>query len=138
MIILDDRYGYNFDINILEKIKNNLTKKEIELIFMDNASIAEINEEFRGKNSATDVLSFPLEDMPNSPIGSVVINVDCAKEKALELGHKIDDEIVLLFIHGLLHLLGFDHECDDGEMREREKQLIEEFSLPKSLILRSE
>jgi len=138
MIILDDRYGYNFDIKILEKIKNELTEKEIELIFMDNISIAEINEEFRGKNSATDVLSFPLEDMPNSPLGSIVINIDCAKDKALELGQRIDDEIVLLFIHGLLHLLGFDHECDEGEMREKEKQIIDKFDLPKSLILRSE
>jgi len=54
------------------------------------------------------------------------------------LGHSYNDEVTLLFIHGLLHLLGFDHEVDNGQMREEERKLIEYFSLPKSLILRSE
>jgi probable rRNA maturation factor len=58
-------------------------------------------------------------------------------KKAKELGHSEQDELSLLFIHGMLHLLGFDHEVDEGEMREKEKALINTFDLPKSLIIRT-
>jgi probable rRNA maturation factor len=76
--------------------------------------------------------------MPMSPLGSIVISNDFVKEKALEFGHKVSDELSLLFIHGLLHILGYDHEVDDGEMRQKEKELIEKFALPKSLIVRTQ
>lgn len=66
-----------------------------------------------------------------------MINVDLAKQKAKELGHSYEEEISLLFIHAMLHLLDFDHENDNGEMREKEKELIEHFNLPKSLIVRT-
>ena len=55
----------------------------------------------------------------------------------LPKGHNIQDELSLLFIHGMLHLQGFDHENDEGEMRAREKELIEQFGLPDSLIVRT-
>jgi probable rRNA maturation factor len=71
------------------------------------------------------------------PLGSIIIAESFVKEKAAEHGHTIQDELSLLFIHGMLHLLGFDHENDDGEMRAREKELIEQFDLPKSLIVRT-
>jgi len=138
MIVFDDRYGYDFDIANLKDIKEFLTSKEIELIFMSDDEIAKINAEFRDKNSPTDVLSFPLEEMPNSPLGTIVISIDKAKNRAEELGHSVDDEISLLFIHGLLHLLGYDHEDDDGQMREKEKEIIKEFDLPDSLIVRND
>jgi probable rRNA maturation factor len=138
MIVLDDRYGYEFNVEKLETIKASLTSKEVELIFMSDAEISELNAEFRDKNSPTDVLSFPLEEMPNSPLGAIVISIDKAKEKAKELGHKIDDELSLLFIHGFLHLLGYDHESDNGEMRIKEEQIIKDFGLPESLILRND
>ena len=137
MIVLDDRYGYNFELEKLENIKSSLTSKEVELIFMSDREITEINAQFRDKDSATDVLSFPLEDMPNSPLGTIIISIDKVKEKAIELGHGEDDELSLLFIHGLLHLLGYDHESDDGEMREKEEEIIKKFELPESLILRN-
>ncbi len=138
MIIFDDRYGYDFSLEKLEKIKENLTDKDVELIFMDNSAILEVNAQFRGSCHATDVLSFPLEDMPNAPLGSIIISIDKVKQLSFELGHSESDELCLLFIHGLLHLLGYDHQNDDGKMRELEKNLIEDFNLPKSLILRSE
>lgn len=138
MIAVDDRYGYDLELVDLEKIKESLTDKEIELILMDNDAIAEVNAQFRGKEMPTDVLSFPLEDMPYTPLGTIIISIDKAKEKAAELGHSTEDELKLLFIHGLLHLLGYDHEEDAGEMRAKEKMMIEAFGLPKSLILRSE
>ena len=138
LIVLDDRYGYDINLEKLEQIKKKLTQKDIELIFVNNDEIAKINEEFRGIKKPTDVLSFPLIDMPNCPLGTIIISIDKVKEMAVELGHRADNELTLLFIHGLLHLLGYDHEEDNGDMRKREKELIDELNLPKSLILRSE
>ena len=71
-------------------------------------------------------------------LGSVVINLDLVELKAAELGHGRDDETALLFTHGLLHVLGYDHESDDGQMRAKECEIIEKFRLPKSLIVRTE
>ncbi len=138
MIVLDDRYGYNINLKELESIKDKLTQKEIELVFVKNDEMLQINEEFRGVKKPTDVLSFPLAPMPNCPLGTIVISIDKVKEMSQKLGHKDDDELKLLFIHAMLHLLGFDHEKDNDEMREYENNLIKELELPESLILRSE
>ena len=59
-------------------------------------------------------------------------------ERAKEFKHSLNDELALLFIHGTLHLLGYDHEIDNGEMREKEKEIIKKFNLPESLIVRVE
>ncbi len=139
MIEFDDRYGLDgFDIKVLEEIYQYLTNRDIELIFTDSKEIQNINKNFRQIDKPTDVLSFPLDFMPNMPLGSVVINIDFVKNKSLEFNHDIESEIKLLFIHGLLHLLGYDHENDNGEMRQKEREIIEKFSLPQSLIVRSE
>ena len=71
-------------------------------------------------------------------LGSVVINLDLVELKAAQLGHGRDDETALLFTHGLLHVLGFDHESDSGQMRAKECEIIEKFRLPKSLIVRTD
>ncbi len=143
IIDLENQTSLPIDIDDLEKIAQSLTVKEIELIITDNETIQELNQEYREKNKPTDVLSFPM-DAPfteqsifGMPLGSIVISADLVKEKADEFGHTIQDELSLLFIHGLLHLLGFDHETDDGEMRMREKEIIEAFDLPSSLIVRT-
>ncbi len=137
MIDFENRTDYDFDVNILKDIYEYLTNKDIELILTTDEEIQKLNKEFRNKDKPTDVLSFPLEDFPGMPLGSIVISIDTAKKGAENFGHSIDDEIKLLFIHGLLHLLGYDHEIDNGEMREKEKEVIEKFNLPKSLIIRS-
>lgn len=72
------------------------------------------------------------------PLGSVVINLDLVELKAAQLGHGRDDETALLFTHGLLHVLGYDHESDSGQMRAKECEIIEKFRLPKSLIVRTD
>ena len=138
MIDFDNRTNYCFDIKELEELYKYLTNKDIELILTTDEEIRELNKIHRNKDKATDVLSFPLEDMPGMPLGSIVISLDTAKRVANELGHSIEEEIKLLFIHGLLHLLGYDHEIDNGEMREKEKEIIEKFNLPKSLIIRND
>ena len=138
MIELDNETSLDVDENFLNKIASLLSDKEIELIITTNESIRELNKEHRNIDSATDVLSFPYEETPMAPLGSIVISCEYVEEKAKEFGHQNSDELALLFIHGLLHILGYDHEVDSGEMREEEERLINEFNLPKSLIIRTQ
>ncbi|MEA2091515.1 MAG: rRNA maturation RNase YbeY [Campylobacterota bacterium] len=138
MIELDNRTSLNIDESFLNKIALRLTDREIELIVTTKDEIKEINKLHRNIDAPTDVLSFPYEDMPMSPLGSIVISSAHVEKLSRELGHTEEDELALLFIHGLLHLLGYDHEIDSGEMREEESRLIKEFDLSKSLIIRTE
>ncbi|ABB44349.1 Protein of unknown function UPF0054 [Sulfurimonas denitrificans DSM 1251] len=138
MIDFDNRTSLNLHIEVIEQIASSLTNKEIELIVTDKDEMREINSAHRNIDKATDVLSFPYIEMPLSPLGSIVICSLHVEEKSKEFGHTLNDEFALLFIHGLLHLLGYDHEVDSGEMREEEARIIKEFNLPQSLIVRSE
>ena len=138
MIELDNQTELGVDIDTLEKIASVLTDAPIELIITDNETIRELNARYRDKDKPTDVLSFPIEQaIPGMPLGSIVISEAYVTEKAEEFGHKPSDELALLFIHGLLHLMGYDHEVDDGEMRAKEEALIKQFALPKRLIVRT-
>ncbi|RXJ79274.1 rRNA maturation RNase YbeY [Arcobacter sp. F2176] len=138
MIDFDNQTKIDIDISSLEIIKNELSPKDIELILVHNDEIQILNKEHRNIDKATDVLSFPLEyDMPNMPLGSIVISVDFVENKAKEYKHSFLDELTLLFIHGMLHLLGYDHEVDNGEHRKKEEELIKKYNLPKSLIVRN-
>lgn len=138
-ITVENQTDFSLPINELEAIAKTLTDREIELIICDDDAIKKINAEYRSKNAPTDVLSFPLEgDFGMLPLGSIVISSDRVYDKAEQLGHTPEQESILLFIHGLLHLLGYDHEVDNGEMRAREAELIKAFDLPKSLIVRTE
>ena len=137
MIDFENKTDFNFDVNELYEIYKFLTNKDIELILTNDEEIKRLNKLYRNIDKPTDVLSFPLEHLPNMPLGSIIISIDTAKKGSEEFGHSIEDEIKLLFIHGLLHLLGYDHETDNGEMREKEKEIIEKFNLPKSLIIRN-
>ena len=138
MIDIDNQTNYPINESFLETILCDLTQKDIELIITNNETIQTLNKEYRNIDKATDVLSFPYEEMPMAPLGSIIISIDYVQNKAHELGHSEDDEFFLLFIHGLLHLLGYDHECDNGEMREQEEALIHKHKLPNSLIVRTE
>ena len=195
---------------ILDAIAAELGGGSVELIFVRDEEMRQLNVQTRGIDKATDVLSFPLdpvafagfgedfseensanknsggkilnaansaskntsaansarensntinsensegessgdENLKNENfdggnfipalLGSVVINLDLVELKAAQLGHGRDDETALLFTHGLLHVLGYDHESDDGQMRAKECEIIEKFRLPKSLIVRTE
>jgi len=138
MIELDNRTSLEVNEKFLDSVARSLTKKEIELIVTSNEEIREMNREFRNIDKDTDVLSFPFVNMPMAPLGSIVISATHVQAKAKEFGHTCEDEFALLFIHGLLHLLGFDHEVDKGEMREKEAYLIKKFHLPQSLIVRTQ
>jgi probable rRNA maturation factor len=138
MINFDNRTSLHIDLNTISTIAKTFTDKEIELILTDNEEIQTINKEFRNIDKPTDVLSFPYESMPFSPLGSIIISIDYVQKIAKELEHTEQEEFTLLFIHGLLHILGFDHEVDNGEMRNKESELIKQYNLPKSLIVRTE
>ncbi|WP_104748510.1 rRNA maturation RNase YbeY [Helicobacter cetorum] len=137
MLEIDNQTPLEFDFSLLEKIAGFLAPTQmIELVLVSAENMREINRDLRSCDYATDVLSFPLEAIMHTPLGSVVINMDLAKENAQKLGHALEDEVALLFIHGVLHLLGYDHEVDNGEQRQKESELIKAFDLPLSLIER--
>jgi len=137
-IVFENNSKHKIDLCFVTKIASSLTQKEIELILTSNEEIQEINFNTRGKDAPTDVLSFPYDEMPNVPLGSIVISADLVEEKSKLYKHSFENEFSLLFIHGILHLLGYDHEIDSGEHRKKEEELIIEFNLPKSLIIRTE
>lgn len=129
MIDFVNETDFEFDIGELLEIAKAFGDKQIELVLVDDATIQQINNEYRGKDEPTDVLSFPIEPFANAPLGSIVISLDTAKRVAKELNHTVETEIKILFIHGLLHLLGFDHESDNGEMQKEEERVRERFGL---------
>ncbi|NHA19256.1 rRNA maturation RNase YbeY [Helicobacter pylori] len=139
MLEIDSQTPLELNFLLLEKIANFLAPTQIiELVLVSDETMREINRDLRNCDYATDVLSFPLEAIPHTPLGSVVINAPLAQENALKLGHSLENEIALLFIHGALHLLGYDHEKDEGEQRQKEGELIKAFDLPLSLIERTQ
>ncbi len=138
MIDFDNRVNEKIDLKNCKKIVKKFDNCQIELILTDSNEIRKLNKTYRNIDKPTDVLSFPLEELPNSPLGSIVINIDKIKQNSNEFSHSKDDEFTLLFLHGFLHLLGYDHENDNGEMRKQEKKIIELLSLPKSLIIRND
>ncbi|MBD3830423.1 MAG: rRNA maturation RNase YbeY [Arcobacter sp.] len=138
MIDIDNSTEFEINISTIEKITDSLTNKDIELLVVKNDEIQALNKVHRNIDKPTDVLSFPLDfDFPDMPLGSIVISTDFVEEKAKEYGHSFDEEFTLLYIHGILHLLGYDHEVDNGEHRNKEEELIKEFNLPDSLIVRN-
>lgn len=138
MIDLENNTQFEIDVSSLEDIAKTLTNKDIELLVVKNDEIQILNKEHRNIDKATDVLSFPMDfDFEHMPLGSIVISTDFVEEKAKEYGHSFNEEFSLLFIHGILHLLGYDHEVDEGEHRTKEEELIKEFKLPDSLIVRN-
>ncbi len=110
----------------------------VELVLVESARIAKLNLEFRNCPKSTDVLSFPLEMPGHALLGSVVINIDLALQESQARGHSLLEEIALLFVHGYLHLLGYDHERDQGQQRALEQEIIAHFNLPPSLMVRTE
>jgi probable rRNA maturation factor len=91
------------------------------IAFVSDRSIRKLNQQFRGVDKATDVLSFPADEPDN--LGDVAISVDTAAKQAKENGLQFDNEIAQLILHGLLHLSGYDHETDNGEMNRLELRL---------------
>ena len=114
---------------------------QVTVLLTTDATIRDLNRRFRGKDEATDVLSFPAKPLQNTkPVervaGDVAISVETARKQAAEQGHALGVELRVLILHGLLHLAGYDHETDAGRMQRRERQLRAKLELPLGLIER--
>jgi probable rRNA maturation factor len=108
---------------------------EVNVRITSSRELQELNRHFRKKNQATDVLSFP-SDIPKVA-GDIAISAEIAVANAAAFGHSPAAELKVLILHGLLHLAGFDHETDNGEMLFRETELRRKLRLPVGLIERS-
>ncbi len=144
-----------FDTSLLEKYGLEGVDADVplavELVFTDEAGIRKLNAETRGKDAVTDVLSFPnldgilqkpirKEDFPfdtdedgNLFLGSIVICRERAAQQAEEYGHSLRRELYYLAVHGLCHLLGYDHETEEekAQMRAREERVLSDMDIPR-------
>jgi probable rRNA maturation factor len=110
-------------------------KGEVSVLLTTDDGIRGLNRRFRKKNKATDVLSFPAE-AGFGVAGDLAISVETAARQAAEQGHRLSVELRVLMLHGLLHLAGYDHEADAGEMARKERRLRTRLGLPLGLIER--
>ncbi|MBN2344489.1 MAG: rRNA maturation RNase YbeY [Deltaproteobacteria bacterium] len=93
---------------------------ELSIVICDDSFIHSLNKEYRNKDKATDVLSFPMSETPgkemcNAVLGDIIISVDTARRQAAQRKHPLLDEVTTLLVHGILHLVGYTHENDDDE-----------------------
>jgi len=121
--------------------KDLASEWDFSVVISNDRTVRDANRRYRDVAHATDVLSFPTGDgMPytrlDGYIGDLLISAGRAAQQAKQYEHSVTDEIKILVLHGLLHLLGFDHELDGGEMREFETVLRCKYGLPAGLIER--
>jgi probable rRNA maturation factor len=109
----------------------------LTVLVTGSREIRALNVRFRDEKCATDVLSFPSPLFSDGFAGDIAISVDIAARNARGLGHSTRDEICILILHGILHLAGYDHERDRGEMAEKEMLLRRRLALPAALIERA-
>ena len=113
-------------------------KGTVTVLLTSSAEMKSLNRRFRGKDKPTDVLSFPAEPGAQKQFaGDIAISAEIASQNARALGHSPADEVKILVLHGVLHLRGYDHECDNRQMARREKQLRAKLHLPIGLIERA-
>ena len=112
---------------------------DVSIAVVSDRRMRALNRQFRGKDLATDVLSFPATHMPgvSSFLGDVVIASGVATRQARQAGHPVTTELKVLALHGLLHLLGYDHDTDGGKMARAEARLRKKAGLREGLIERS-
>ena len=114
-------------------------KGPVNVLITSSAEMKSLNRRFRGKDKPTDVLSFPADpDLEKQFAGEIAISAEIATKNARFLGHSTAEEVKILVLHGVLHLRGYDHECDNGEMARRERQLRAKLHLPLGLIERTD
>ena len=113
----------------------------VNVLVTSSFELKSLNRKFRGADKATDVLSFPAPRVAartaRRVAGDVAISADIARENARRLGHSMADEVKILVLHGILHLAGFDHERDNGEMARKESRLRLQLKLEAGLIERA-
>jgi len=121
---LDPREARALLLALMKRL--NVPPRSVTAVFGDDALLRGLNRRFRGRDRPTDVLSFPAGD--GNHYGDIAISVDRTREQARRSRRSAAREARILLIHGFLHLLGYDHETDDGEMNVLERLLRREFS----------
>jgi probable rRNA maturation factor len=110
--------------------------RDFTCLITDDGELQRLNREFLQKDYVTDVLSFPSGDAGGG-LGDIAISAGRAAAQALQFGHSVVQEIQILMLHGVLHLVGMDHECDKGQMSREERRWRKRLSLPTGLIERA-
>ena len=143
-IVINNENNYTIEAgyeDTMKKIASLALKKEgldddyeVGLTYVSKEEIQDLNREYRGIDKVTDVLSFPLiEDFSSDEtlLGDVVISYDVAVEQAKEYGHSLEIEIMYLFTHSILHLLGYDHIEEDDRviMEQRQRDILDELNI---------
>lgn len=119
----------------LKLLSNDLGRsREFSVVVSSDEAVRRANRSFRNQPETTDVLSFP--DIEGDYLGDILISAARAAQQASEYGHSLEAEIQTLALHGFLHLNGFDHEGDDGQMEEAEERLRKRYGLPSGVIAR--
>lgn len=128
ILLMDNEKGYDVDQDFFthiatlvltdERVNYPFNTAEISIVITDDKEMQEINRLYRKIDKPTDVLSFPInesKDITSKLLGDIVISIDRVKSQAIENGCTEKEEIAYLFIHGLLHLLNFDHETSEAD-----------------------
>ncbi|ACL70008.1 rRNA maturation RNase YbeY [Halothermothrix orenii] len=126
--------GSNNDIKqLIETVINKTAEVEkasgtVSVALVDNKTIAELNSKYRNVEGPTDVLSFPMDE---DILGDIIISIDRARQQADEYGHSLERELGFLTVHGMLHLLGYNHKTDEEKcvMRQKEERVLKELEL---------
>ena len=126
----------NKAMNLVARLENLSENTEVDITIVTDEEIHVLNRDYRGVDRATDVLSFALDEGEDEPeilgdeaehlLGDIIISAEKANEQAEEFGHGLNREIVYLAVHGMLHLLGYDHMVEDEKivMRKREEEIL--------------
>lgn len=134
VLITNEQETFPVNIEFIEKQADQIlahldsSDKELSILVVDDARIRQLNQQYRDKDSATDVLSFPQFEEDEEPgfsshlLGDVVLSIETAKLQAEEHDLSLEEELILLLIHGILHLLGYDHERSAAEAEAMQKK----------------
>ncbi len=126
--------------SFLDLLRSRLAHLEYSVCVVSDRGIRRYNRRFRSRDEATDVLSFPAgpgRKGPSSYLGDIVISAETARANAQRYGVRLEEELKLLALHGVLHLLGHDHETDSGQMARQEQQWAARLGLPQTLLSRA-
>jgi rRNA maturation RNase YbeY len=118
--------------------RNESGQIEVGIVFLNGRQMQWYNKMYRNKDYPTDVLSFPVnESVPGEGLylGDILISMQNTAEQASQKGHSLGTELQILLLHGMIHLLGYDHETDSGEMDRLERRLRKHLIRPRSLTL---
>lgn len=138
--VINNQRKIKFDWQIFQTFAENVIRQipatnnqPATIAFVSDRKMRELNKQFRGKSSTTDVLSFPFEadefEVEEDTLGDIVISAEQAEKQAIENNLTLEKEIKQLILHGILHLCGFDHETDDGEMNTLELGLRDKLQI---------